>query len=69
MISEIDLQDWIVCPAEPLHNIEDKDKFLWENKVCSIKATDWFTFLIVDNDGKEYNIDFYTMVNPIKKKD
>jgi hypothetical protein len=69
MISEIDLQDWIVCPAEPLHNVQDDGQFMYENKFCRIKKTNWFTFDVVDSNGNEFELDFYAMVNPLKKKE
>lgn len=69
MISEIDLQDWIVCPAEPLHNVQDEGQFVYNDMICRIKKTNWFTFDVVNSKGLEFELDFYAMVNPIKPKE
>lgn len=69
MISEIDLQDWIICPAEPLHNVQDDGQFVYNDMICRIKKTNWFTFDVVNSKGLEFELDFYAMVNPIKPKE
>ena len=69
MISEIDLQDWIICPAEPLHNVQDDGQFVYNDMVCRIKKTNWFTFDVVNSKGLEFELDFYAMVNPLRKKE
>ena len=69
MISEIDLQDWIVCPAEPLHNVPENGQFIYNDMICRIKATNWFTFDVIDALGKEFELNFYELVNPLKPKE
>ena len=69
MISEIDLQDWVIYPERALDKLHEGDDFLYQGNHCTIKKKGWFTFDVMDMNGLEFELDFYTLVNPLKKKE
>lgn len=69
MISEIDLEDWILYPAIPLDKLRNGTDFSYRGMHCRVKKKGWFTFDVIDDNGVEFELDFYTLVNPMERKE
>lgn len=68
MISEIDLQDWVIYPEKALDKLKEGEDFLYRGNHYQVKKKNFFSFGVIDAKGVEFELDFYTLVNPIKRK-
>jgi hypothetical protein len=69
MISEKDIEDWIVYPEQALDKVKRGEYFFYRGKYCQLKKRNFFAFDVVDSNGVEFTLDFFTLVNPLKRRD
>lgn len=69
MISEIDINDWVIYPEEALDKVKEGENFMYRGIHCWMKKRGFFSHGVIDANGVEFELDFYTLVNPIKRKD
>jgi hypothetical protein len=68
MISEKDIEDWIVYPEEALDKVKEGENFMYRGIHCWMKKRGFFSHGVIDANGVEFELDFFTLVNPIKRK-
>ena len=59
MISEIDLEDWILYPETPLDKMKEGSDFLYRGGHCVVKKKNFFSYVVVNANGVEFELDFY----------
>lgn len=69
MISEIDLQDWVIYPEQALDKLNEHEDFLYRGVHCWVRKKGFFSHGVIDANGVEFELDFYTLVNPLKRKE
>lgn len=69
MISEKDIEDWIVYPEEALDKVKEGENFMYRGIHCWMKKRGFFSHGVIDANGVEFELDFYTLVNPLKRRD
>ena len=68
MISEKDIEDWIVYPEQALDKVKEGENFMYRGIHCWMKKRGFFSHGVIDAKGVEFELDFFTLVNPIKRK-
>jgi hypothetical protein len=68
MISEIDINDWVIYPEEALDKVKEGENFMYRGIHCWMKKKGFFSHGVIDANGVEFELDFFTLVNPIKRK-
>jgi hypothetical protein len=69
MISEKDIEDWIVYPEEALDKVKEGENFMYRGIHCWMKKRGFFSHGVIDANGVEFTLDFFTLVNPLKRRD
>jgi len=69
MISEIDINDWVIYPEQALDKVKEGEDFLYRGIHCWMRKRGCFYHGVIDANGAEFELDFYTLVNPIRRKD
>lgn len=69
MISEKDIEDWIVYPEEALDKVKEGENFMYRGIHCWMKKRGFFSHGVIDANGVEFELDFFTLVNPLKRRD
>jgi hypothetical protein len=69
MISEKDIEDWIVYPEEALDKVKEGENFMYRGIHCWMKKRGFFSHGVIDANGVEFELDFFTLVRPLKKRD
>ena len=69
MISEKDIEDWIVYPEQALDKVKEGENFMYRGIHCWMKKRGFFSHGVIDANGVEFELDFFTLVRPLKKRD
>lgn len=69
MISEIDLQDWVIYPTTTLNKVKDGEHFSLNGIVYQLKSKEGLFTVCYDLHGRMANFNVFLDVNPLKRKE